>query len=95
MSRLFRRYCCCSIFCVILVFIVYLRFYGRFFNDVIIDSDEFIAVAYITDDDDSGGRNDKFHWKENQLLNLNNFQYLIQPSKAICSNDDDEYLGKR
>lgn len=92
MSRLFRKYCCCSVFCLILVFILYLRIRGYNFGVVVIDSDEFLAVAYITDDDD-GASNEMRYWNESQLLNLTNFRYTLQPTNAVCSNEDEEYLG--
>lgn len=82
MSRFCKRYICCAIIVIILVFIVYYRFYGRFHIDrIIVSSDEFIAIAYAVEEDDEINRqaNNNQH-----LLNLTDFQYKLQPTDDVC-----------
>lgn len=82
MSRFCKRYICCAIIVLILIFIVYYRFFGRFHIDrIIVSSDEFIAIAYAVEEDDEINRqaNNNQH-----LLNLTDFQYKLQPTDDVC-----------
>lgn len=91
MTKFYNRYLCCSVVVVILILMVYYRFYGRFHVDrIVVSSDEFIAVAYVLEDDDDNRR----HLKDDQhLLNLTNFQYTLQPSDDICKEHSPDLLG--
>lgn len=89
MSRFCKRYLCCSVVVFILIFMVYYRFFGRFQVDqIVVSSDEFIAVAYILEEDD-----DQHHANDQQLLNLTNFRYKLQPSDSICPSSSEDLLG--
>lgn len=66
---------------------VYYRYFGRFQVDqIVVSSDEFIAVAYVLEEDDENNRRLN---NEQQLLNLTNFQYKLQPTDDICMHSDD------
>lgn len=92
MSRLCKRYICCSIVTLILVFMIYYRYFGRFQIDrIIVSSDEFIAVAYALEEDDE---NTRHSINEQQLLNLTNFRYKLQPKDDACNQNGPNLLGK-
>lgn len=66
---------------------VYYRYFGRFQVDqIVVSSDEFIAVAYVLEEDDENNRR---LINEQQLLNLTNFQHKLQPTDDICTHTDD------
>lgn len=72
---------------LILIFMVYYRYFGRFQVDqIVVSSDEFVAVAYVLEEDDENNRRLN---NEQQLLNLTNFQYKLQPNDDICTHSDD------
>lgn len=94
MTKFVKRYFCCTLVVLILIFMVYYRFYGRFqFDRIVVSSDEFIAVAYVLEDDDDNHRHMN---NENQynLLNLTDFRYKLQPSDDFCKNIAQDLLGK-
>lgn len=91
MTKFLKRYCCCTLVVLILIFMVYYRFYGRFQIDrIVVSSDEFIAVAYVLEDD---VENNRRVTNEKQLLNLTDFQYKLQPSDDLCRNTPENLLG--
>lgn len=92
MSRFCKRYVCCAIIVLILIFIVYYRFFGRFHIDrIIVSSDEFIAIAYAVEEDDEINRQAN---NDQHLLNLTNFQYKLQPTDDVCDvNTGESLLG--
>lgn len=66
---------------------VYYRFFGRFqIDQIVVSSDEFIAVAYVVEE---GDENNRRLIDEHQLLNLTNFRYKLQPNDDVCKNTDD------
>lgn len=82
MSRFCQRYVCCAVIVLVLLFMVYYRFFGRFQIDrIIISSDEFVAIAYAVEEDDEINRQANNH---QHLLNLTDFQYKLQPTDDIC-----------
>lgn len=91
MPKFFKRYFCCTVVLLILICMVYYRFYGRFQLDrIVVSSDEFIAVAYVLEDDDDNNRH--LH-NENHLLNITNFHYRLQPTNDSCKNSAQDILG--
>lgn len=58
-------------------------------------SDEFISVSYVLDEDDDVSSSKQIDWKENELLNLTNFQYMIQPKDTVCDSSSKGLFGKR
>lgn len=71
---------------------VYYRFFGRFQVDqIVVSSDEFIAVAYILEEDEENNRHSNNN--DQQLLNLTNFRYKLQPTNDICPNSAEDLLG--
>lgn len=70
---------------------VYYRYFGRFqFDNIIVSSDEFIAVAYVLEEDDENSRHSI---NEQQLLNLTNFHYKLQPPEDVCETNGQDILG--
>lgn len=70
---------------------VYYRYFGRFqLDNIIVSSDEFIAVAYVLEEDDE---NSKHPINEHQLLNLTNFSYKLQPADDVCDTNGRDILG--
>lgn len=66
---------------------VYYRFFGRFrFDQIVVSSDEFIAVAYVLEENDENNRHSN---NEQHLLNLTNFRYKLQPNDDVCKHSDD------
>lgn len=70
---------------------IYYRYFGRFqLDNIVVSSDEFIAVAYVLEEDDE---NSKHPINENQLLNLTNFIYKLQPTDDVCDTNGRDILG--
>lgn len=94
MTRFCKRYICGAIILIILIFIVYYRFFGRFHIDrIIVSSDEFIAIAYAVEEDDEINRQAN---NNQNLLNLTDFHYKLQPSDDVCDsfNAGESLLGE-
>lgn len=90
MSRFFKRYMCCTVVFLILVFMIYYRFFGRFQVDqIVVSSDEFIAVAYVLEEDDDNRHSNN----EQQLLNITSFRYKLHPTDDFCPNSSEDLLG--
>lgn len=71
---------------------VYYRYFGRFqLDNIIVSSDEFIAVAYVLEEDDE---NKRHTINENHLLNLTEFSLKLQPTDEICNTNRQDLLGK-
>lgn len=87
MSRLFKRYFFCSVVLILIAFVVLYFLCGR-------GSDEFISVSYVLDEDDNISTSKQIDWKENELLNLTNFRYTIQPKDTICDASSKELFGE-
>lgn len=86
MSKFLKRYLICAVIILLIICILYYYFInGR-------DSDEFISVSYVSDDDEI--ISSKNNWNENELLNLTNFRYINQPTKVVCRPQNDELFGK-
>lgn len=91
MTRFCKRYICCSVVIVILIFMVYYRYFGRFqFDRIVVSSDEFIAVAYVLEENEENHRHSH---NEQQLLNLTNFHYNLQPTDDVCDKNAHDLLG--
>lgn len=92
MTRLYKRYIFCAIMVLFVIFVIHNRFYSHYSDNIIVTSDDFIAVAYLVEEDDENNNKQFSHNNNqisdsNQLLNLTNFQYTLQPTDSICSND--------
>lgn len=92
MSRILKRYCFCSIVILIIILIIYYKNFGRNQIDQAKYVDEFIAVAYINEDEDSEKNDLTLRANDNgRLVNLTNFRYTIQPN--VCDRSNDDVLG--
>lgn len=97
MSKIVQRYCLCSFSILVVVFIIYYNFL-RSENDSnqLGYSDQFVAVAYVNDDDHDISSMHKnvpnFDWKsENVLVNYTDFRYKITPN--VCNGGEQYLLG--
>lgn len=57
-------------------------------------SDQFISVSYVLDEDNDVSPRKQIDWKENELLNLTNFRYTIQPMDTVCDSSSEELFGE-
>lgn len=87
MSTLYKRYFFCSVVLILIICAVLYLLCGR-------GSDEFISVSYVLDQDDDISPSKHIDWKENELLNLTDFQYTIQPKDTVCDSSSKELFGK-
>lgn len=91
MSRFHKRYLCCTVVVLILIFMVYYRFFGRYqIDQIVVSSDEFIAVAYVLEEDDENNHHAN---SDQKLLNLTDFRYKLQPKDSICPSTAEDLLG--
>lgn len=96
MTKIFERYCLCAIIVVTVVLILYYNWLGRSRVNRSGYSDEFVAVAYLNDYDvtERGDRPVDQGGEPNRLLNLTNFEYLLEPNICDSQRGDGEIKGK-
>lgn len=92
MTKIAERYCLCAIILVTLVLILYYNWLGRSQVNRSGYSDEFVAVAYLNDDDFTESVNQPVDG-EDRLLNLTHFQYLLEPNFCDKKSNEEDVLG--
>lgn len=96
MSKILQRYCLCSISILVVVLIIYYNFLGpENESSQFAYSDQFIAVAYVNDDDNGilGANSSNLNWKsENILVNYTSFRYKLAPN--VCNGGEEFLLGR-
>lgn len=90
MTKIVKRYCLCAIVIVALVLLIYYNIFGRAQYELINYRDEFVAVAYIDDDDGERNRDAAEH-----LVNLTDFRYLLEPSVCNSQQKKKQLLGEK
>lgn len=88
MSKIVQRYCLCAILIVALVLIIYYNIFGRAQYELINYQDEFVAVAYVDDDDGL------HHDVNERIVNLTDFRYLLEPNVCNSQQKHSEFLGE-
>lgn len=89
MTKIVKRYCFCATLIVALVLIIYYNMFGRAQYELINYRDEFVAVAYVDDYDD------QTHDAIENLVNLTDFQYLLEPNVCNSQQKNTEFLGEK
>lgn len=91
MTKIVKRYFLCAVSIIALVLFIYYNIFGRTATEyeLINYHDEFVAVAYVDDDDDIRNR-----IAPEFLVNLTDFQYLLEPNVCDSQQKNVEFLGK-
>lgn len=88
MTKIVKRYCFCAISVVAVVLIIYYNIFDRPQYELINYRDEFVVVAYVDDYDNQN------HVAIERLVNLTDFQYLLEPNMCNSQQKNDEFLGE-